>query len=90
MGGDEFAVLLPDIHTPETVEQVCWRIGTALSRPIKLGPHSVTIGASIGASLLPQDGTDLQTLLRCADQALYRRKALRQGGWEWFVKPEAA
>ncbi|WP_343315348.1 sensor domain-containing diguanylate cyclase [Brucella sp. BE17] len=90
MGGDEFAVLLPDIRTPETAEQVCSRIAAALSLPINLGTNSVSIGASIGASLLPQDGTDLKTLLRCADQALYRRKALNKGGWEWFVKPEAA
>lgn len=36
IGGDEFAILLPDIHTPDTVEQICWRIGTSLSLPIKL------------------------------------------------------
>lgn len=90
IGGDEFAILLPDIHTPETVEQICWRIGASLTLPIKLHDRPVTVGASIGASLYPQDGHDLQTLFRKADEALYRRKADRAGGWEWFTRPKVA
>ncbi|GAA4158561.1 diguanylate cyclase [Shinella sp. AETb1-6] len=90
MGGDEFAVLMPDIGTPETVQRICWRIGAALTLPIKLASQSVTVGASIGASLYPQDSHDLQKLLHRADEALYRRKADRKGGWEWFSNPRAA
>lgn len=90
MGGDEFVVLLAGLKLPDQVEQVCWRIQTELSRPMNLMGRPATVGASIGASLAPQDGSDLRSLLKCADEALYRRKVAHQGGWEWFKKPLAA
>jgi len=90
IGGDEFAILLPDLHNPQLVEQICWRIGAAMNRPVVISGRSVKVGASIGASLYPQDGDALQVLLKRADEALYRRKADRKGGWEWFREPKAA
>lgn len=90
MGGDEFVVLLSGLKIPDQVEQVCWRIQTELTRPMNLMSRPATVGASIGASLAPQDGKDLRSLLKCADEALYRRKVDRKGGWEWFKKPMAA
>ncbi|MEO9340419.1 sensor domain-containing diguanylate cyclase [Mesorhizobium sp. SB112] len=90
IGGDEFVVLLPGIHAHREVEQVCWRIGASLSAPIHIQGRVVSIGASIGASLYPQDGDNLQELMKRADEAMYRRKADRKGGWEWFRVPYAA
>lgn len=90
LGGDEFVVLLPHLRTLEQVEQLCWRIETALARPFALAARPITLGASIGASLYPQDGRDLHDLLKRADEALYRLKTLRKGGWGWFKVPASA
>lgn len=90
MGGDEFAILLPGLRSPDPVERICQHISTALRRPIRLHGQTAAIGGSIGASLYPQDGTKLEVLLKRADEALYRRKAERTGGWEWYKVPAAA
>lgn len=90
IGGDEFVVLLPDLHNVDQVEQMCWRIGTALARPFHLGGRRVVLGASIGASLYPQDGKSLKDILKHADEALYRTKTSHKGEWEWFKPPKAA
>ncbi|UHD47831.1 GGDEF domain-containing protein [Aureimonas altamirensis] len=90
IGGDEFAILVPGLHDSKLVEQMCWRIGVAMSLPIMIHGKPIIVRASIGASLHPQDGNELQGLLKRADEALYRRKAERHGGWEWFREPNAA
>lgn len=77
LGGDEFAVLL---RNPEAgaVETITGRIIEALARPVRLGDRDCQIGVSIGIALLPEHGTESDTLLRNADLALYRAKA--EGG----------
>lgn len=90
IGGDEFVAFLPQLRAIDHVEQACWRIGTALARPIALGSRSVTLSASIGAALSPQDGRDLHELMKKADEALYRVKSSRKGEWEWYKVPAAA
>jgi len=74
-GGDEFVLLLPNIHTPDDVSNVVNKILADFTRPVILEGHSVTIGTSMGVSLFPGDGEDAKTLLRCADSALYQAKA---------------
>lgn len=89
-GGDEFVILLQNLMTFEHVEQLCWRIEAELQKPITVAGQSLTIGASIGASIYPQDGDGLEQLLARADEALYRVKAARKGGWQWYRVPVAA
>jgi diguanylate cyclase len=90
LGGDEFVVLLPEIDSTVVVEQVCWRLGAALAPTLELNGSVAHVSASVGASLYPQDGQDLRALLKHADEAMYRLKALNKGGWEWFKAPTAA
>lgn len=90
IGGDEFVVLLPDVRFPAQVEGICGRIDAALRAPFQVGRQRVQLGASTGASLYPQDGQDLRALIKAADDALYRVKAARKGGWAWFAEPVAA
>ena len=90
IGGDEFVVLLGSIATHEIVAQLCWRIEASLNLPVAVAGNTVRVGASIGASLFPRDGTDLRSLIKRADEALYRVKAREKGGWEWFEAPTAA
>lgn len=90
MGGDEFAVLLCGLEDIAEAEAMCARLSRALNQPMPAGGLTLFTGASIGMSLFPQDGDTLQTLLRCADEALYRCKAQKPGGWAWHKPPKAA
>ncbi len=90
LGGDEFAVLLPGLSSPEEADQVSRRICAALSRPFMWEAKELSVGASLGISCYPQDAADLQTLMRYADQALYRRKKTGHGGWARFCHAFAA
>ena len=77
LGGDELTVLLnnPDSPCPETVAD---HIIDALSRPYVLGSKTIDfISPSIGISVFPKDGEDVQTLIKNADTAMYRAKARR-------------
>jgi diguanylate cyclase (GGDEF)-like protein/PAS domain S-box-containing protein len=75
-GGDEFVVLLRDLDTIEEGELALQRILDAVAQPFPLDGGSATLTASIGYTLYPADGGDLDTLLRHADQALYHAKEL--------------
>ena len=84
IGGDEFCVLLQDIAEPREAAAVAQKLLQELSRPIHLGEHEVTSGASIGIACVPQDGDDVGTLLRLADHAMYRAKQLGRNGYQFF------
>jgi diguanylate cyclase (GGDEF)-like protein/PAS domain S-box-containing protein len=74
IGGDEFVLLLSDIGSPEECSQILERVLLGVSAPVHLGNASVSVAASIGVSLYPQDNADADTLLRHADQAMYKAK----------------
>lgn len=75
-GGDEFIILLEDIHDVDAAGQVARNLLEALTLPIPLEQHTASIGASIGISHYPHDAQDAETLLRHADAAMYQAKAL--------------
>ena len=76
LGGDEFVLLLSDVTDDTSVAGVAEKILAWLAEPIAAGPeHSLRAGASIGIALYPNDGTDLETLLRLADTAMYQAKS---------------
>jgi diguanylate cyclase (GGDEF)-like protein/PAS domain S-box-containing protein len=77
-GGDEFIVLLSEISRPTDAVVFAEKILGALSVPHSVGQHSLLVTASIGIGLYPHDGTDPQTLLRNADDAMFHAK--RPGG----------
>lgn len=74
LGGDEFVLLLTDIASPEECSVVLERVLTATGSPVMVDGHAVSVSASIGVSLYPQDHADADTLLRHADQAMYLAK----------------
>ena len=78
LGGDEFAVLLDDAGHDAAV-QVAIALCAALDEPFALDEVAVKSGVSIGIALFPSDGTDLSTLLRKADVAMYKAKTSLQG-----------
>ncbi|MCT7654841.1 GGDEF domain-containing protein [Oceanimonas sp. NS1] len=74
LGGDEFAIILVNINSAENARLIAEKIIAGISRPVQLGQHEVVIGASIGITLAPQDGTSSGELLRNADLAMYDSK----------------
>ncbi len=77
MGGDEFAVVLPDAVDAATVELVARRVLEACSAPVHHGGLQLRVGASIGMVIAPEHGDEPSLLLRRADAAMYRAKAKR-------------
>jgi diguanylate cyclase (GGDEF)-like protein len=83
LGGDEFAVIMTHPPSPRAASRVARKLSQALSEPFSLGQRRYAIGASIGISVYPDDGSDAHTLLRQADLAMYQAKQ-RKTGHEFF------
>ncbi len=73
-GGDEFVVILPDLDRPEHARLVGDKILAELARPIEIGGQDIHVTPSIGISHYPNDATDVQQLLKQADNAMYQAK----------------
>jgi predicted signal transduction protein with EAL and GGDEF domain len=82
-GGDEY-VLIKDIRSAEDAASHAQRILDALARPFALDARSVSVGASIGISIYPNDARDLPELLKCADAALHHAKESGRGTFRFF------
>ncbi len=76
LGGDEFILLLPGSNANGAI-QVAQKLLQTLSQPYRQEPYDLVVTASIGIALYPEDGTDMDTLSKNADIAMYRAK--RQG-----------
>ncbi|MHB1513751.1 MAG: putative bifunctional diguanylate cyclase/phosphodiesterase [Acidiferrobacter sp.] len=78
LGGDEFVVLAPALVTPMDAALIADKLVRALSEPYPVDGHVLYTTASMGVALYPQDGRDVDTLLKNSDTAMYRAK--RSGG----------
>jgi diguanylate cyclase (GGDEF)-like protein len=83
LGGDEFGVLLPQLSSRDDVLRALERMRGAIETPITLQGLSLSLEASIGIALYPEDGEEVETLLRCADGAMYHAKE-EQSGWAFY------
>ncbi|MGH3744519.1 MAG: putative bifunctional diguanylate cyclase/phosphodiesterase [Mycobacteriales bacterium] len=79
LGGDEFAVLLPWTSSTDAAAEVAMRVERALEAPFESGEMLLQTEASVGVALYPQHASDPETLIRCADVAMYQAKAHRLG-----------
>lgn len=84
LGGDEFVLLLSDLESAEECVQILERVLDAINRPIVIEGRDVAISASIGVSLFPDDNADADTLLRHADQTMYRAKEAGKNRFQLF------
>ena len=75
LGGDEFAVIQTGIESAADVEEFVARVHHAIRQPCNCLGHHLSTDASIGIALAPQDGTDLDQLIKNADLAMYAAKA---------------
>ena len=90
MGGDEFVVVLADLHAPADAERVAEKLVGLAAEPIVEGKRRHRVSISIGLAIFPRHGRDVETLLRVADQGMYAAKSAGKNGWRWGVPPAAA
>ena len=85
MGGDEFMIILDPIDDREVAGRVASRVLDLLKKPFMIDDQEIHIGASIGLSILPEDGEDLEILQQNADVAMYRAKNHGGNQFQFFV-----
>ncbi|MGH8380705.1 EAL domain-containing protein [Pseudomonas sp.] len=86
LGGDEFIILLPGLHQPSDASHIANKLLACFGAPFQAGEHEFFTSASIGTSLYPQDGTDVASLIRNADAAMYRSKAKGRNRVESYTR----
>ncbi|HYE34207.1 sensor domain-containing phosphodiesterase [Methylocaldum sp.] len=84
LGGDEFVVLLPETGT-DTAAQTAERILGVVAQPYVIEDYRLIITPSIGISLYPQDGSDVETLVKHADTAMYHAKEQGRNTYQFFT-----
>ena len=89
LAGDEFTLFFPEVQATADVERLARRVVLAIAEPFELCGHSVDIGASIGVSVSPDNGTSIESLMRAADIAMYRAKS-RGGGQHCLFNDDLA
>jgi diguanylate cyclase (GGDEF)-like protein len=83
-GGDEFVVILADIGSIDQAAHVAATIQQAIGQEFALGPHRLHVSTSIGVSIFPDDGADIETLMKNADLAMYHVKESGRNGYQFF------
>lgn len=86
LGGDEFTLILTGMSVDQDVGQVARRVLEVLSEPFSLDGREVRMTASIGIALYPNDGEDVDSLLRNADTAMYSAKKQGRNGFQYYSK----
>jgi diguanylate cyclase (GGDEF)-like protein/PAS domain S-box-containing protein len=84
LGGDEFAIIQTGIEDTDDVMRLVSRIFQAIRSPYQCLGHQVTTDASIGIALAPQDGADIDQILKNADLAMYAAKAAGRRTYRFF------
>ena len=85
LGGDEFAILQTGVRGSEDAAELASRITKVVARPFVFNSHEIGTTASIGVTLHPADGGDIDMLLKNADLAMYRAKAEGRDGYRFFA-----
>lgn len=85
LGGDEFTVILSDLDVLSSADRIAQQILSRLSEPFALAREVVFVSASIGITLYPNDASDIDTLLKNADQAMYVAKHGGRNRFSYFT-----
>jgi len=86
IGGDEFTVILAEVGDVHIIERITQKIIDALRKPYRLGHNQAYISASVGITLYPDDSTDVASMLKLADQAMYKAKAKGRNCYSYFTQ----
>jgi len=74
IGGDEFVIVLPGVSDRSEVVQVANTVARAIAVPVEVEEQLLAVSASLGIGLYPLDGADTDTLLKVADESMYKVK----------------
>ena len=85
LGGDEFVLILNDQTRDDVIFRAMQRINARLSEPFVIDGKELYVTCSAGISLYPQDGTDVETLLKNADAAMYRAKEHGRNNFQFYT-----
>jgi diguanylate cyclase (GGDEF)-like protein/PAS domain S-box-containing protein len=85
MGGDEFTVLLTELDGGSQIEGVLQKLLDALAAVFQLRDEQVFVSGSVGVTMYPVDGTDIENLYKNADQAMYAAKAAGRNRFSFFT-----
>ncbi|HYX65311.1 MAG TPA: EAL domain-containing protein [Burkholderiales bacterium] len=85
VGGDEFVLILNDQTNEEVVFRAMQRIAAKIAEPLVIDARELYVTCSAGISLYPQDGRDVDTLLRNADAAMYRAKEHGRANFQFYT-----
>ncbi len=86
LAGDEFTVILPELEDWTRVEGIALNIIAALAQPFDIDGHTAQVTVSIGITLYPDDGADLNLLMENADQAMYEAKRAGRNRFSFFTR----
>lgn len=89
IGGDEFALLVPEVHSDIALSDLAYTLATSARAPFQLSEHRVQTGISLGGVRASQEIDSFEQLMRCADLALYESKRQGKGRYTTF-RPELA
>ncbi|MCW9059669.1 MAG: EAL domain-containing protein [Gammaproteobacteria bacterium] len=84
LGGDEFIILLLGVDA-EGAAHVASKIIRSMAEPFMIGGNELTITPSIGIAMYPEDGQGIETLLQCADSAMYKAKDTGRNTYRFFT-----
>jgi predicted signal transduction protein with EAL and GGDEF domain len=89
LGGDEFLIFLQDIRHPYDAAEVASHIIGKINEPYHAGDLTLSVSTSVGISIFPSDGQDIDTLISHADAAMYQAKQAGRNNFQ-FYSPEFA
>ncbi len=85
-GGDEFLVVLTDLHSSDVAAQVSGKIMGSLSEPFIIDGHEANISASVGIAVYPDDGASFDDLMKKADTAMYSAKDAGRNAFRFYTQ----
>ncbi len=85
LGGDEFTVILEELTHHEDATTVARKIQDVMNRPFHIDGHEMFVTTSLGIAIFPQDGADIEELLKNADTAMYRAKEQGRNNYRFYT-----
>lgn len=84
-GGDEFTIIFPEIYNKAEIERIAANIIEQFRHPFSIAGYDLFVTVSLGISFYPLDGRNPETLIRCADIAMYRAKEVGKNQYAFFA-----
>lgn len=89
LGGDEFVYILDGIGNRQDVSGIAEKIIASMQEPVMVGGHRLDISTSMGIALYPDDSSNIDGVIKCADQALYRAKEAGRNTYRFYEVGES-